>query len=145
MSGAAGAIEIRRARPGDEPLFERVADDVFDHPVEPGRLAGFLAEPGHVLVIAIAGGEVVGQIAGFVHRHPDLRPTELYIDEAAVTPRLQRRGIARRMLDEALALGRSLGCEEAWVGTEWENEAARALYASRGAAAEPFAMYVLRL
>ena len=138
-------VEIRYVGPGDEDLFDRVAPDVFDHPVERRQLTYYLASPGHHLMVAIAGGEVVGQVAAVVHRHPDGRPTELYIDEVAVAPALQRQGIARRLLDAMLALGKDLGCQEAWVGTEPDHVPARYLYESRSAPAEPFAMYVLRL
>ena len=95
--------------------------------------------PGH-----LRDGEVVGQVAAVVHRYPD-KPTELYIDEVGVTPALWRQGIARRMLDEMFALGKALGCEEAWVGTEPNNGPARGLYESRGARAEPFIMYAYKL
>jgi ribosomal protein S18 acetylase RimI-like enzyme len=139
------SVEIRRAGPGDAELFERVADDVFDYAVDPATLAGYLATPGHHLVVAIAGGEVVGQAAAVLHRHPDERPVELYIDELAVAPAFRRRGIARLMLDELFALGRELGCHEAWVGTEHDNVAATSLYASREAPAEQFVMYVFKL
>ena len=120
-------IEIRRVGPGDAGLFDRVADDVFDDAIDGGRLAAYLAEPGHFMVVAVAAGEVVGQVAAVVHRHPD-KPTELYLDEVGVAPALQRRGIARRMIDAMFAWGRELGCEEAWVGTEPDNLPARALY-----------------
>ncbi len=135
-------VEIRYAGPGDEGLFDRIAPDVFDHPVERRQLAHYLATPGHHLIVAIANGEVVGQVAAVVHRHPDGRPTELYIDEVAVTPARQRQGIARRMLEAMLALGHDLGCAEMWVGTEPDNVAAKGLYASLGTSAESFAMYV---
>jgi aminoglycoside 6'-N-acetyltransferase I len=108
-------VEIRRVGPGDEGLFERVADDVFDHAVERGVLASYL------------------------------RPVELYIDEVAVAPAYQRQGVARRMLDEMFELGRELGCAEAWVGTEAGNLPATALYEARGASPEPFVMYVFAL
>ena len=137
--------EIRRAGPGDDALFERIADDVFDYPVDRATLAGYLSEPGHHFVVAIANGEIVGQVAAIVHKHPDGRPVELYIDEVAVAPPHQRQGIATRMLDEMLALGRELGCREAWVGTEHDNAAATGLYEGRGAAPEAFAMYVFAL
>jgi ribosomal protein S18 acetylase RimI-like enzyme len=139
------SVEIRRARPGDEGLFDRIADDVFDHAVGRDVLAGYLAEPGHHFVVAIAGGEIIGQVAAIVHKHPDERPVELYIDEVAVAPAFQRQGIATQMLDEMLAVGRELGCREAWVGSESDNLAATGLYESRGAAPEPFAMYVFEL
>jgi ribosomal protein S18 acetylase RimI-like enzyme len=138
-------VEIRYVGPGDEALFERVAPDVFDHPIERRQLTHYLATPGHHLMVAIVDGEVVGQVAAVVHQHPDGRPTELYIDEVAVAPALQRQGIARSLLDAMLAFGKELGCQEAWVGTEPDNRAAISLYETRSAPAEPFAMYVLRL
>ena len=138
-------VEIKHVKPGDEALFSRVANDVFDHAIDVKRLARFLAEPNHRLIVAVHDGEIIGQVAAFVHRHPDMRPTELYIDEVAVSATFQRRGIAGEMLDAMLALGRSLGCVEAWVGTERDNAAAGNLYAARGAQAEDFAMYVFKL
>lgn len=138
-------IEIRRLRPGDEALLQRIAPDVFDHALDSIVLARYLASPGHHLLVAISDGEIVGQLAAVVHRHPDLWPTELYIDEVAVTPALQRRGIANRLLEAAFVLGREEGCTEAWVGTEPDNRAAQALYQRKSLPVEPFAMYVFKL
>ena len=137
-------VEIRRVRPGDAALFDRVAPDVFDEPIDAARLAAYLREPNHHMLIAMRDGEVVGQCAGVVYRHPD-KPAELFIDEVGVTPALHRQGIARRMLDAMLALGKTLGCEEAWVGTEPDNGPARGLYESYGVEAEPFVMYLVKL
>ena len=137
-------VEIRRLYPGDDALVKRIAEDVFDEPVRPDRLAAYLASPGHFMIVALADGLVVGQCAAVIHRHPD-KVSELYIDEVGVSPAFQRQGIARKMLDAMFALGREQGCGEAWVGTEPDNVAARALYESRGAVAEPFVMYVYRL
>jgi len=137
-------IAIRRIGRGDSGRFDRVADEVFDEAVDHRRLLAYLAEPGHLMVVALRGGEVIGQVAAVVHRHPD-KPTELYIDEVGVAPAFQRRGIARRMLAAMFAWGRELGCEEAWVGTEPDNLPARALYESGDAEAEPLLMYVYEL
>jgi len=137
-------IEIRQVSAGDEGIFKRVAEDVFDAPIDPDRLAAFLADPSHMMIVALAGGEIVGQVAAVAHKHPD-KPTELYVDEVAVTPALRRRGIARRMLAGMLALGKDLGCTEAWVGTETDNAAARALYASLGAPCAPFVLYLFKV
>jgi len=134
-------IAIRRTSATDTDVFDRVALEVFDEPVNPARLKAYLAEPSHLMLVAIAGGVVVGQCAAVIHRHPD-KVTELYIDEVAVAPAFRRQGIARRLLDEMFALGKSLGCAEAWVGTELDNEAARGLYrARRPATEESFVMY----
>jgi ribosomal protein S18 acetylase RimI-like enzyme len=137
-------VEIRRVRPGDAALFDRVAPDVFDEPIDAARLAAYLREPNHHMLVAVRDGEVVGQCAGVVYRHPD-KPAELFIDEVGVTPALHRQGIARRMLDAMLALGKTLGCEEAWVGTEPDNGPARGLYESYGVEAEPFVIYLVKL
>jgi len=133
-------VEIRRIGPSHAAVLDRVAEDVFDEDIDPARVAAYLAEPGHLMVLAVAAGEVVGQARGMVHRHPD-QPTELYIDNLGVTPARRREGIAMRLLDELVAWGREKGCEEAWVGTEVDNEAARALYKGRGSEAETFVMY----
>jgi len=142
--GAPVDVEIKRIGSADTGLFSRVAPDVFDAPINPARLAAYLSDPNHVLLLALVDGEVIGQCAAVIHRHPD-KATELYIDEVGVTPSRQRQGVARRMLDEIFALGRSFGCEECWVGTEADNIQARGLYENRGASAEPFIMYAYKL
>ncbi|MET2830148.1 GNAT family N-acetyltransferase [Mesorhizobium shangrilense] len=139
--------EIRRLEAGDDALVMQVADNVFDEPVRPDRLATYLEQSGHFMVVAIVDGVVVGQCAAVIHRHPD-KVTELYIDEVGVSPAFQRQGIARRMLDAMFEIGRENGCEEAWVGTEPDNVAARALYESRKephGPAEDFVMHVYKL
>lgn len=119
---------IKRARPADASLFEHVADDVFDEAIDPGRLARYLADSNHLMVVAIdESGQIVAQAAAIIHYHPD-KPTELYLDNLGVTPSHHRRGIARRLLEELLEWGGELGCELAWVGTEVDNLPARGLY-----------------
>jgi len=132
--------EIVRIGPAQARLLERVAHDVFDEAIDPARVAAYLAEPNHLMVLALSGGEVIGQARGMVHRHPDL-PTELYIDNLGVADDRRREGVATRMLDELVAWGRDKGCEEAWVGTEVDNVPARTLYERRGSEAETFVLY----
>lgn len=136
--------DIIRFGPADAALLDRVAVDVFDQAIDPARVARYLAQPDHLMVLAVSEGEVVGQARGMIHRHPDL-PTELYIDNLGVTPDRRRERLATRLLDELVAWGIELGCEEAWVGTEVDNEAARALYAKRGAKAETFVMFAYEI
>jgi ribosomal protein S18 acetylase RimI-like enzyme len=124
-------MEIRRIRSGDEALLAHVADDVFDAAIDPRRLRAFLAEPRHLMVLAIVDGLVVGQGRAIVHMSPD-QADELYIDNMGVDPAHQRRGYGGKILDELLAWGRERGCRYAWLGTETDNAAARALYESRG-------------
>jgi ribosomal protein S18 acetylase RimI-like enzyme len=140
-------VEIRRLYPGDDALVNRIAEDVFDGPVRADRLSAYLASPDHFMIVALADGIVVGQCAAVIHRHPD-KVSELYIDEVGVSPAYQRQGIARKMLDAMFALGKENGCGEAWVGTEPDNVAARALYETRKEVhgpAEGFVMYAYEL
>ena len=140
-------VEIRQVGPGDEGLFERIAEDVFDEPIVPERLAAHLAEPNHVMLVALVDGEIVGQCAAVIHRHPD-KVTELYIDEVGVAPKVHRQGIARQMLERMFDIGLERGCGEAWVGTEPDNVPARRLYETakeKGEPAETFVMYLYDL
>lgn len=121
------AFTVRRMHAGNEALFQRVAPEVFDEPVVADRLHDYLRSPGHIMVLAFEGDLVVGQCAGVLHRHPD-KPTELYVDEVGTASTHRRMGIARLMMDELFAWGRELGCVEAWLGTETDNEPAKALY-----------------
>lgn len=122
-------VEIRRITAADADLFIKIEDEVFDEPVDPTRLAAYLAEPGHLMILAIADGLVVGQCAAVVHKHPD-KPDELYVDEVGVGREHLRQGIATSMMREMFAWGRELGCVDAWLGTELDNAPAKGLYRS---------------
>ena len=135
-------LEVRILQAGDASVLERVADDVFDEPVDPHRTAEFLADPRHHLAVAIDGGVVVGMASGVHYLHPD-KPPQLFINEVGVTSSHQGRGIGRRVLDALLERGRTLGCSEAWVLTDESNSIARKLYASAGGEidSDPAIMY----
>jgi ribosomal protein S18 acetylase RimI-like enzyme len=121
------SFTVKRITAEDINLFDHVAEDVFDEPVHPQRLEAYLIEPGHLMVLALKGDEVVGQCAGVIHRHPD-KPDELYVDEVGTATAHLRQGIATAMLTELFAWGKELGCVDAWLGTELDNDAANALY-----------------
>ncbi|TBY57009.1 GNAT family N-acetyltransferase [Rhizobium leguminosarum bv. viciae] len=125
-------------------LLENIAEEVFDQEINAQRLATYLKSSGHLMIIAVCEKQVIGQIAAYVHSHPD-RASHVYIDNLGVAPPFQRRGVARRLLDEVLAWGKTLDCDQAWIVTDTENNAARALYEGRGAAAEPIVMFSYKL
>ena len=132
-------------RESDAPAFGHVAPDVFDEPVHAQRLAAYLKTPGHLMILAFEDDLVVGQCAAVVHRHPD-KPAELYIDELGTASTHRRRGIGRDLLEAMFAWGRELGCAEAWLGTELDNDAANALYrAARPVEDAAMQFYLFRL
>ncbi|MHA6689194.1 GNAT family N-acetyltransferase [Devosia sp. A449] len=137
-------IAIKRITQADTALFGNIGVDVFDEPIHPGRLEAYLAQPGHLMVLALEDELVVGQCAGVVHHHPD-KVTELYVDEVGTASSHLRQGIAAAMLAELFVWGRELGCDEAWLGTELDNVAANGLYRRFDGAAETMAYYEFKL
>lgn len=121
------AFRVQRISAGDAAAFANIGVEVFDEAVTPERLSVYLSAPGHLMVLAFDGDLVVGQCAGVIHHHPD-KATELYVDEVGTASTHRRQGIARAMLDALFAWGRELGCTEAWLGTELDNDPANALY-----------------
>lgn len=124
-------MKIQRLTNADRPVLDRVAEGVFDHEVDKALAAEFLGDPRHHIWVAVEDGAVVGFASALHYVHPD-KPTELWINEVGVAPSFQRQGVAKAILEALLAYARSLGCAEAWVLTEDDNTAARALYGSVG-------------
>jgi Acetyltransferases len=133
-------IEIRLLRADDLAVLEKTANGVFDAPVQEQLAREFLADARHHLAVAIEDGVVVGMASAIDYVHPD-KAAQLWINEVGVAPSHRRLGIGRLLLDTLLEHGRTLGCTEAWLGTEEDNVAARRLYESAGGQAEPFILY----
>lgn len=139
-----GHVVIRKLGSGDISVLDRVADEVFDGPVDPHWARVFLDDPRHHLFVALASAVVVGMVSAVDYVHPDKAP-QLWINEVGVGRDYRRRGIARRLLAAMLAHARAIGCTEAWLGTEHDNLPARRLYESQGCVAEPFVLYFFPL
>lgn len=121
----------------DFPRLARVADGVFDDPIDSDAARAFLADPRHHLVVALDGEVVVGFVSAVHYAHPDKPRPELWINEVGVAPTHQGQGIGKAMLREMLALAKELGCSLAWVLTERDNLPAMRLYAAAGGQAAP--------
>jgi aminoglycoside 6'-N-acetyltransferase I len=124
-------LTVRVLGPDEAQVLDRVAPDVFDHPVDPRWTSEFFADARHHIAVAIDAGVVVGMATGVHYVHPD-KPPELWVNEVGVAASHQRQGIARALLEALFAHARTLGCREAWVLTEDDNVAARRLYATVG-------------
>lgn len=125
------SFEIRILGPGDHALLARVADDVFDHAVDPALTAEFLADPRHHLAVAIDRGTVVGFASGVHYLHPD-KPAELFVNEVGVAPTHRGQGVGKAVLHALLVAGRQAGCATAWVLTDEGNPPALGLYRDAG-------------
>lgn len=133
------------AGPGDAALFERIADDVFDGPCPPDRVAAYLADPRLHMVLALDGELVVGMCSGVHYFHPD-KPDEMFINELGVDAGWRRRGIATRLIGAMCEHARSLDCRAAWVVADPTEEAV-GFYRSLGVeqTGENLAMFTFEL
>jgi aminoglycoside 6'-N-acetyltransferase I len=122
---------VRMLQANEEGLLAHAAPEVFDYAVRPQRAREFLADPRHHIAVALEDDVIVGFVSAVHYVHPD-KSTELWINEVGVAPSHRKRGLAKKMMQTMLEHGRALGCEVAWVLTDTDNAAARALYASVG-------------
>ena len=122
-------VSIVRMTADQAGLLDRLADGVFNDAIDRDLLAAYLASPAALLVVALDGDCIVGQVKAAIHLHPD-KPADLYIDEVVVAPTHQRRGVARLLLGEIERWARERGCVDVWLATEVDNDAARSLYGS---------------
>jgi aminoglycoside 6'-N-acetyltransferase I len=108
-----------------------VAEDVFDNSIDESFAREFLSDLRHHIVVAIADDVIVGFASAVHYIHPD-KPPELWINEVGVAPSHQGQGIGKAIMQEILKLGRGLGCKNAWVLTDRNNEPANRLYTFAG-------------
>jgi aminoglycoside 6'-N-acetyltransferase I len=140
------SFEIRILGPGDAAVLSRVAEDVFDHPVDPALAQAFLEDPRHHLAVAIDRDLVVGFASGVHYIHPD-KPAELWVNEVGVAPTHHGQGIGKAVVHALLVAGRQAGCSQAWVLTDEQNQAALGLYRAAGGKREklPAVMFTFDL
>lgn len=122
-------------------LLGAASDDVFDDEIDPRRVASLL-ESGQLVVVAIDGGLVVGQVQAMIQHHLD-GPPQLYIDNLGVASTHRRHGIAGRLVSDVIEWSRGSGCVQTWIVTETDNDEANAFYRSLGAERETVALYSL--
>src|SRR5687768_763843 len=129
--------EVKILGAGDAGVLERVADDVFDDPIDVASSREFLADARHRLAVALDEGIVVGFVSAVLYVHPDKPRPELWINEVGVAETHQGRGLGRSLMEAILENARAVGCGEAWVLTDRANAAAMRLYASAGGRLAP--------
>jgi len=128
-------VSLRRLKTTDADLAEIAAElnatdsEVSAKTFTAESLCEFLRFSPNFYIVAHVDGKLAGATHGYLHVHP-AGPKYLYIDEVDSVKEFRRQGVARAMMLEAFAVGRELGATEAWLGTEHDNEPAKALYLS---------------
>ena len=77
-------VEVKLLGAQDEPVLDKVADDLFDDPIVPASLRHVLADPRSHLAVAIEDGLVIGFVSAVHYDHPDKPRPELWINEVGV-------------------------------------------------------------
>lgn len=130
-------VQLRRLEQSDSDLGDLAAQlnaadsEVSIKDFSALSLQKFLEDPDNFYLLATIEGELAGAVHGYKLLHPT-GAAYLYIDEVDTVKRFRRQGVARAMLNEAFRIGRELGCMEVWLGTEHDNEPAKALYDGLG-------------
>lgn len=115
---------IRRARPGDAPGVRALVEHLGHAPDERTFTETFTQVARHpeaAVLVLVEGIRVVGYLA-FSHR-PQVRlgGRITVIDEMAIDPAYNGRGLGAALLDHALELARGLACVRIDVAAEAES------------------------
>lgn len=123
------AINIQFLNADNSALLASIAPDVFDHHIIPEYLRLFLEDPRHLMAVATEKQTVVGMASAVEYFHPD-KPPQLWINEVGVASTHRRKGIGRMLVEAILEIADQRNCVYAWLGTDVNNVAGRACFAS---------------
>jgi aminoglycoside 3-N-acetyltransferase I len=136
------SYEIRRLGAGDVHLLEAtnaMFGRAFEDPdayvskrPSPAYLARLLGGESFVAVCAIAAGEVVGGLAGYVLEKFEQERREIYLYDLAVDVAHRRKGIATALIRELCAIARDRGAYVVYVQADLADDPAIALYTRLG-------------
>lgn len=127
-------IHCRQIELSDLELLLKTPEGVFDDALVSASARAFLSTESNILVGAIdtARNVIIGFASAMIYVHPDKPIPEMWINEVGVHEDYRRQGIGKMIMDETLEIGRSKNCKVAWLATDHDNIAARALYKSSG-------------
>lgn len=109
----------------DEPTYcARQPDDRY--------LQRLLSSDHFIAIVALAGGRVVGGLAGYVLPKFEQARSEFYIYDLAVDQAHRRRGIATALIDRLRKLAAARGIYVIFVQADHGDDAAIALYTKLG-------------
>ena len=97
-------------------------------------LAAYLARQDTVFVACHEGSGSDRTLLGIASGRLEIKPYDLerwlYVDEVDVCADQRRKGAGKAIMTFLLELADDMECEEVWLGTEVDNDAANALYRS---------------
>ena len=121
------SVTLRPVTPSDVADIAAIEARAFSDPWPASAFLDLLDRP-HARLVAAYDGK--GTLCGYCVLLHVLDEGE--IANIAVAPERRRRGIAARLLDDALEAARALGLAALFLEVRMSNDAARNLYESRG-------------
>lgn len=125
-AGGPPAVTIRPATADDVPDIHRIEKASFSDPWTPGAFRAMLAQPAVLGLAAERDGALVGYALAVVVGD------EAELANIAVAPGARGQGVGRTLLDALLDALRARGGATVFLEVRDSNEAAQALYRSRG-------------
>lgn len=101
-----------------------------DHPPDEAYVIRWLGQLSNIALLAEAGGQPVGALAGYELAKFEQARSEIYIYDLAVAESHRRLGVATALIDELRRIARERGAWTIFVQADIvpEDEPARALY-----------------
>ena len=118
-------VVLRAARASDIDAMAEIERIAFSDPWPVSAFADLLLAPHATMTVAVSDSGLAGYCVLLV------AADEGEIANIATAPWARRRGIAGRLLDDALRTAQHLGAVSVYLEVRASNESARALYASR--------------
>jgi len=122
-------------------LFAQAFEDpssYLDRPPSDDYLAGLLGRPHVIVLVALAGDDVIGGLVAYALEKIEQHRSEIYIYDLAVDEKHRRRGVATKLIRALRPLAAEWGAEVIFVQADPEDEPARALYRSLGTEEAPY-------
>jgi len=116
-------------------LFGEAFDDANSyqkHQPDDAWLERLLSDDDFILLTASYQGQISGGLCAYILRKFEQRRKEIYIYDLAVAQKSRRKGVATALMDRVRVLASQMGVWIIIVQTEFDNDAARALYGNMG-------------
>lgn len=108
------------------------ANDISPYDVE--SLSAYLAREDTLFVACHEVVENASLLLGIASARLEIKPYDkaqwLYIDEVDVCADKRQQGAGKAIMKKLIELAKDAGCNEVWLGTEVDNQAANKLYKS---------------